>query len=51
MSAVPSGEPSSTTISSHSRPSSAVDRRSARRGSESASLYVGTTIDASVRVV
>jgi len=38
MAAVPSGDPSSTTTSSHSRPANAVARRSTRRGSESASL-------------
>src|SRR5919197_4002609 len=41
MSAVPSGEPSSTTTSSHSRLIAAA-RRSTSRGSGPASLYVGT---------
>src|SRR5438445_6989626 len=40
--AVPSGEPSSTTTSSQSRPASARARRSTSKGSDSASLYVGT---------
>src|SRR5437667_150006 len=44
-SAVPSGEPSSTTTSSHSRSRIAGASRSPRSGSDAASLYVGTIPD------